>query len=102
MRIFVRDGFIDLSFSNKLAEYVAMKTPVAATKLRSTLEYFTEDAISYFESGDVDAFASKILELYNDPQKRLSQAEKAFQQYQAIRWPVMKERYVGLIESLVG
>ena len=98
----IRDGFIDLSFSNKLAEYVTMKTPVVATKLRSTLEYFTEDAISYFESGDVDAFASKILELYNDPQKRLSQAEKAFLQYQAIRWPVMKERYVGLIESLVG
>jgi glycosyltransferase involved in cell wall biosynthesis len=98
----VRDGFTDLSFSNKLAEYIAMKTPVVATRLSSTLEYFTEDAISYFESGDVDAFASKILGLYNDPQTRFLQAEKAFRQYQAIKWPVMKERYVGLIESLVA
>ncbi|MEA3225197.1 MAG: glycosyltransferase family 4 protein [Planctomycetota bacterium] len=97
----VRDDFIDLSFSNKLAEYVAMKTPVVATRLLSTLEYFTEDAISYFESEDVDAFASKVLELYNDPQKRFSQTDKAFKQYQAIKWSVQKERYIDLIESLV-
>jgi len=98
----VKDEYIDLSFSNKLAEYVNMKTPAVATRLRSTLEYFTEDAISYFESEDVDALALKILELYKNPQKRLLQAETAFQQYQGIRWTVMRNRYIGLIESLVG
>jgi glycosyltransferase involved in cell wall biosynthesis len=98
----VRDGYIDLSFSNKLAEYVSMKKPAVATRLNSTLEYFSEDAISYFESRDVEALASKIFELYMNPQKRLQQAEKAFQQYQEIRWPVMKQRYIGLIESLAG
>jgi glycosyltransferase involved in cell wall biosynthesis len=98
----VKDGYIDLSFSNKLAEYVSMKTPAVATRLNSTLEYFTDDAISYFESRNVDALASKILELYMNPQKRLLQAERAFQQYQIIRWAVMEKRYIGLIESLVN
>jgi glycosyltransferase involved in cell wall biosynthesis len=97
----VKDGFIDLSFSNKLAEYVSMKTPVIATRLRSTLEYFTDDAISYFESRDTDGLASRILELYMSPQKRLLQAERAHQQYQKIRWAVMEKRYIGLIESLI-
>lgn len=98
----VKDGYIDLSFSNKLAEYVSMKTPAVATRLRSTLEYFTDDAISYFESRDADALASKILELYTNPQKCLLQAERAYQQYQKIRWSVMEKRYIGLIESLVN
>jgi glycosyltransferase involved in cell wall biosynthesis len=98
----IKDSYIDLSFSNKLAEYVSMKTPIVATRLSSTLEYFTEDAVSYFESGDADDLASKILELYMNPQKRLLQAEKAFQQYQMIRWAVMEKRYVDLIESLVA
>ncbi len=98
----VRDEYIDLSFSNKLAEYISMKTPAVATRLRSTLEYFTDDAISYFESGNADALASKILELYKNPQQRSLQAENAFQQYQEIRWAVMEKRYIGLIESLVG
>jgi len=98
----VKDKYIDLSFSNKLAEYVSMKIPVIATRLCSTLEYFTDDAISYFESRDANAMASKILELYTQPHKRLLQAERAFQQYQAIRWPVMEKRYIGLIESLAN
>ena len=97
----VKDGFIDLSFSNKLAEYVSMKIPVIATRLRSTLEYFTDDAISYFESRDTDDLASRILELYMSPQKRLLQAERAYQQYQKIRWAVMEKRYIGLIDSLI-
>jgi hypothetical protein len=37
-----------------------------------------------------------------NPQKRLLQAERAFQQYQIIRWAVMEKRYIGLIESLVN
>jgi len=98
----IRDIFIDLSFSNKLAEYVCMKKPVVATRLKSTLEYFPEDAISYFESRNVDELASRILDLYVNPQKRLSQAEKAFQEYQNIRWEIMRKRYVELIKSLVG
>lgn len=96
----IRDEFIDLSFSNKLAEYVCMKKPVVATRLRSTLEYFPENAISYFESQDVDGLASRILELHANPQKRLLQAEDAFQHYQKIRWEVMKKRYIELINSL--
>jgi glycosyltransferase involved in cell wall biosynthesis len=98
----VKDGYIDLSFSNKLAEYVSMKTPAVATRLSSTLEYFSDDAISFFESRNEDSLASKILELYVNPQKRLLQAEQAFQQYQKIRWSVMEKRYIGLIESLIN
>lgn len=96
----VRDKYIDLSFSNKLAEYLSMKTPVVASRLNSTMEYFTEDAVSYFESGDVDDLALKILGLYLNPEERRMQAERAFQQYQSIRWKVMEQRYVDLIESL--
>jgi glycosyltransferase involved in cell wall biosynthesis len=98
----VKDEYIDLSFSNKLAEYVSMKTPAVATRLRSTSEYFTDDAISFFESRNEDSLASKILKLYMNPHRRFLQAERAFRQYQAIRWPVMEKRYIALIESLVN
>jgi glycosyltransferase involved in cell wall biosynthesis len=96
----IRDVFIDYSFSNKLAEYVCTKTPVVATRLKSTLEYFPENAISYFESLSVDELASRIFELYSDPQKRLLQAEEAFQHYHKIRWEVMRKRYIELINLL--
>jgi len=98
----IRDVFIDYSFSNKLAEYICTKTPVVATRLKSTLEYFPENAVSYFESLNVDELASRIFELYVNPQKRLIQAEEAFQRYQKIRWSIMRERYTKLIDSLIS
>jgi len=98
----IRGEFTDLTFSNKLTEFVCMKKPVITTRLKPALEYFPEDAISYFESRNVDELASKILDLYMNPQKRLCQAEKAFQHYQKIRWEIMRRRYVELIKSLVG
>jgi glycosyltransferase involved in cell wall biosynthesis len=98
----IRDVFIDLSFSNKLAEYVSMKKPVVATRLKSTLEYFPEDSISYFESRNVEELAAKILDLYASPEKRLLQAETAFQHYQKIRWDIMRRRYIKLINSLIS
>jgi glycosyltransferase involved in cell wall biosynthesis len=98
----IRGEFTDLTCSNKLAEYVCSKTPVVATRLKFTLEYFPEDAISYFESRNFDDLASKVYELYTSPKKRLLQAEKAFQHYQKIRWAVMRERYIKLIDSLIS
>ena len=98
----IRGEFTDLTFSNKLAEYVCMKRPVVATRLKSALEYFPEDAISYFESQNVDELASKVFELCIDPQKRLIQAENAFRYYQKIKWEIMKKRYIDLIDSLIG
>ena len=98
----VRGEFTDLTFSNKLTEFICMKKPVVATRLKAALEYFPEDAISYFESQNIDELASKIFELYIEPQKRLIQAENAFCHYQKIRWEIMKKRYIDLIDSLIG
>jgi len=96
----LRDTFIDLSFSNKLAEYVLMRRPVVATRLNSTLEYFPDGSIAYFESGNAEDLAAKLLHLYENPEEGVRQAALAFENYQRIRWPVMERRYLDLIAGL--
>lgn len=96
----IQDEFIDLSFSNKLAEYVFMNTPVVATKLKSTLEYFAEDSMSYFESGQFEDLASCVYTLYNNKSLREKQTAKAFEHYQIIKWSIMEERYINMIKDL--
>jgi hypothetical protein len=39
--------------------------------------------------------------LYRDPQLRARLALRAREEYEPIRWDVMRERYLGLIEHLV-
>ncbi|MGB0383306.1 MAG: glycosyltransferase family 4 protein [Ardenticatenaceae bacterium] len=95
-----QDVFLDLSFSNKLAEYIAVGKPVVATALTTTQRYFSDKSITYVPSEDYAELARKIVALYNNPQRQIAQVSQAWEEYAAIDWNVMKKRYVELVESL--
>lgn len=96
-----RDIFLDFSFSNKLPEYIIMNKAVISSRLKTIQHYFSEEALAYFEPGDVDGLAKQMVRLYGDAQLRASLASKAADEYKPIRWEIMKERYLQLIASLV-
>jgi glycosyltransferase involved in cell wall biosynthesis len=91
-----------LSFSNKLAEFVARGKPVVATRLSSVLEYFPEGSLFYFESGDPTDLANRVIELYQSPSGTRATVSTASRYYQSIRWSVMEERYLALLDSLLA
>ena len=47
-----QDVFLDLSFSNKLSEYIIMGKAVIASRLKTIRHYFTEEALAYFGPGN--------------------------------------------------
>ena len=47
-----KDIFMNLSFSNKLAEYVHLKIPVISSDLDTTKYYFDDEQIIFFEAGN--------------------------------------------------
>lgn len=96
-----RDVFLDLSFSNKLSEYIIMGKAVIASRLKAIRSHFSEQALSFFEPNDPVDLGGKMVRLYQDGGLRLQYAEQARQEYAPIRWEVMKRRYLGLIERLV-
>jgi len=59
----------DASTMIKIAEYMAMSRPVVAYALRES-RFAAGDAAVYAEPNDVAAFAERIEELLNDPQRR--------------------------------
>lgn len=67
----------ELMLPVKLLEYIALNIPVVVPRLKAIEYYFTEDMVSYFEPENVDSLAQTILNLFNDEQRRKSQAEKA-------------------------
>lgn len=96
-----QDRFLDLSFSNKLLEYICMKKPVACSRLFTTGVYFRESSLAYFQPHDPADLASRIISLYRDRGARDAQVASALQDYEKIRWPIMKERYLQLLRNLV-
>jgi glycosyltransferase involved in cell wall biosynthesis len=59
----------DRSTMVKIAEYMAMSRPIVAFSLRETRKSADAAAV-YAESGDIAAFADRIGELLDDPQRR--------------------------------
>lgn len=97
-----RDVFLDFAFPNKLPEFIIMGKAVVVSRLKTIQHYFSEDALAFFEPNNPADLSRQMLRIYRDPQLRSRLALKAGEEYIPIRWSVMKEHYLRLMERLVG
>ena len=95
-----QDIFLELSFSNKLSEYVIMNKPVIASRLRTIRHYFSDQAIAFFKPECSQELEVQMIRLYRDAKVRSELAYQARQEYKPIRWPIMRSRYLSLMERL--
>jgi len=97
-----QDAFLDLSFSGKLSEYIIMKKAVICARLKTIRHYFSEEALAFFEPNNPSDLAQQMLRMAADTNLRIRLAEQARREYVPIRWEVMKDRYLNLIEEVTG
>ena len=98
---FRRDVFLDFAFPNKLPEFIVMGKVVAISRLKAIQHYFSEDALAYFEPNNPTDLARLMVRVYRDRGLRARLAATASEEYAPIRWNLMKERYLTLVEDLV-
>lgn len=96
-----RDIFLDFAFPNKLPEFIIAGKPVLVSSLKAIRHYFSEDALAYFEPNDPVDLSEQMLRLYRDTQLRSKLTLKAREEYVPIRWELMKQRYLDLIQDLI-
>lgn len=97
-----RDVFLDFAFPNKLPEFIVTGKPVLMSRLRAIRHYFSEEALAYFEPNNPADLARQMIRLYKDPQLCARLAVRAMEEYAPIRWDVMKQRYLKLVEEMDG
>lgn len=97
-----RDIFLEFASPNKLPEFIIMGKPVTISRLKAVRHYFSEEALALFEPQNPADLADQMIRLYQDPDRRRALAQQAQKEYAPIRWSVMKDRYLRLIERLVG
>ena len=97
-----RDAFLEYAFPNKLGEFVIMGKPVITARLRGLRHTFSEDALAYFEPNDPADLARQMIRLYHDETLRAKLAETARREYAPIRWDVMKQCYLQVIDAMAG
>jgi glycosyltransferase involved in cell wall biosynthesis len=97
-----RDVFLEFAFPNKLPEFIIMGEPVLISRLRTIRHYFSEEALSYFEPNNPADLAKQMVRLYRDRGLCARLAARAKQEYAPIRWDVMRQRYLKLVDDLAG
>jgi glycosyltransferase involved in cell wall biosynthesis len=97
-----RDLFLDFASPNKLPEYIVMEKPVIMSRLKAIRYYFSEDALAYCEPNDPADLAKQMVRVYRDKDLRARLVARAKQEYAPICWGVMKQRYLRVIEGMVG
>lgn len=90
--------YSNLVHTGKMYEYMALGKPVLASRLKAVGAYFGDDAVAYFEPGDVQSLSDGILDLYRNPEKRKSLAENARALYDRYCWDKQKEAYLSVYE----
>jgi len=97
----LNNSFGNDAFSTKIMEFMAMGVPVIASNTRIDKYYFNDDLVQFFESGNAEDLADKIVDLMNDSGKRslLCANAKAF--IERNNWDVRKNEYLNLVDRLV-
>ncbi|NPE27566.1 glycosyltransferase family 4 protein [Methanococcoides sp. SA1] len=86
---------------NKLFEYTMHDKPIIASRLEGMSRVFNDDEVVYFEPGNAEDIASKILWIYNNPNDAAIFAKKAKKHYLAdYTWDKMELELSKCYESL--
>jgi glycosyltransferase involved in cell wall biosynthesis len=95
-----RDVFLDFASPNKLAEFIIMGKPVIISRLKAVQRYFSDDALAFCEPNDTASLAREMSNVYKDSARRARMVANARSEYMPIRWDVMKERYLAIVDHL--
>jgi glycosyltransferase involved in cell wall biosynthesis len=92
----------DVSTMNKTMEYMAFELPVVAFDLRET-RVSAGPAAVYVEPNDTDLFATAIVELLDDPDRRQEMGRLGRERVEReLAWRHQAPRYVGVYASLLS
>ncbi|MFC1792815.1 glycosyltransferase [Planctomycetota bacterium] len=100
----LKDEFTDFMAPNKLFEYVAMKKPVIASRIRGIQDYFDDSCLMFFESGIEEELAKCVIELYKMRKKTNTLnalIKNAWLSYEKIRWNRTKNIYCSIYTNIL-
>jgi glycosyltransferase involved in cell wall biosynthesis len=95
-----RNPLNDVSTMNKTMEYMAFGVPVVAFDLRET-RVSAQDAAVYVEPNRVDAYASAIVDLVDQPELRAEMGRRGRERVeQELAWSHQRGAYVAVFDEL--
>jgi glycosyltransferase involved in cell wall biosynthesis len=96
------DNFGNEAFSTKILEFMAMGVPVIVADTLVDKYYFDDSVVHFFQAGNVDDLARRMVEMIQNPERRRVQADKATRFVNKNDWNAKKHEYLNLVDEMVA
>lgn len=97
-----RNPFTDINTPTRIFEYLALGKPVIAPRTNGILDYFEQESLLFFESGDAGSLAKQLLDVHFDPDKARDAAERGQQVYLRHSWNQERQELVSIVNRLLN
>ncbi len=91
----------EINVPNRVFEYLWLGKAAIASRTRALLHYFPEDAMLYFNPGEVEDFAAKVLWATAHPEIVHELVRKGQEVCRRYSWEKQKSIYLQAVEGLV-
>jgi glycosyltransferase involved in cell wall biosynthesis len=96
-----RNAFTAINTPTRIFEYLALGKPVIAPRMPGIQEYFSPEALLFFEAGDSEDLARTIEHAHDHPEHARSAVEQGQQVYLAHTWRREKQMLVNTISDIL-
>jgi len=97
-----RNAFTDINTPTRIFEYLALGKPVIAPRTPGIQDYFGQDSLFFFESGDAEGLAQQIHYVCSHRIEAIERAERGQGTYLAHTWCQERQTLVNLVSELLG
>jgi glycosyltransferase involved in cell wall biosynthesis len=97
-----QNAFTDINTPTRIFEYLALGKPVIAPRTAGIQDYFNDDSLLFFDSGNVEGLAEIIEYSFSHTSESLEIARRGQEVYMAHTWPQEKNNLVNLVNRLFG
>jgi glycosyltransferase involved in cell wall biosynthesis len=97
-----RNAFTDINTPTRIFEYLALGKPVIAPRTPGIQDYFDQDSLFFFESGDAEELAQRIHYVFSHHSEAIETAGRGQQVYLAHSWHQERQTLVNLVGELLG
>jgi glycosyltransferase involved in cell wall biosynthesis len=96
------DSFGNEAYSTKIMEFMSLGVPVVVSATRVDRHYFDDTVVCFFESGNIEQMAQRMLTVLTDREKRDKLISNASAYVERECWDQHKQRYLALVEGLLS